>query len=254
MTSDPAGLYTAALTLTNERRYREAEAALDAAASGADDNLRARIAGTRAFVLDQLGRPDEGEALCRRVLAGDALTAHTRGVTEGQLGSILMHRGRLDEGLEWLGRAIDTIPDDPLAVANLRMNRSLVAMQRGQLAAATADLEAAVAAYERHGDPVEVESDYRDTFDLHSVVCVDVSFTPGRVVAVEVREERRVRDRGGVEGEEAADRERADEREQRDHRRSARHGAHLRDGLFQDRLRRSGLRDERVDESLTLRH
>ncbi|WP_455131827.1 hypothetical protein [Microbacterium aurum] len=68
-----------------------------------------------------------------------------------------MHRGRLDEGLEWLGRAIDTIPDDPLAVANLRMNRSLVAMQRGQLAAATADLEAAVAAYvERHGDPVEV--------------------------------------------------------------------------------------------------
>ncbi|WP_455131826.1 hypothetical protein [Microbacterium aurum] len=80
MTSDPAGLYTAALTLTNERRYREAEAALDAAASGADDNLRARIAGTRAFVLDQLGRPDEGEALCRRVLAGDALTAHTRGV------------------------------------------------------------------------------------------------------------------------------------------------------------------------------
>lgn len=156
MTSDPAGLYTAALTLTNERRYREAEAALDAAASGADDNLRARIAGTRAFVLDQLGRPDEGEALCRRVLAGDALTAHTRGVMEGQLGSILMHRGRLDEGLEWLGRAIDTIPDDPLAVANLRMNRSLVAMQRGQLAAATADLEAAVAAYERHGDPVEV--------------------------------------------------------------------------------------------------
>ncbi|WP_447944109.1 CHAT domain-containing protein [Microbacterium aurum] len=156
MTSDPAGLYTAALTLTNERRYREAEAALDAAASGADDNLRARIAGTRAFVLDQLGRPDEGEALCRRVLAGDALTAHTRGVIEGQLGSILMHRGRLDEGLEWLGRAIDTIPDDPLAVANLRMNRSLVAMQRGQLAAATVDLEAAVAAYERHGDPVEV--------------------------------------------------------------------------------------------------
>ena len=131
MTSDPAGLYTAALTLTNERRYREAEAALDAAASGADDNPRPRIAGTRAFVLDQLGRPDEGEALCRRVLAGDALTAHTRGVIEGQLGSILMHRGRLDEGLEWLGRAIDTIPDDPLAVANLRMNRSLVAMQRG---------------------------------------------------------------------------------------------------------------------------
>ena len=41
VTSDPAGLYTAALTLTNERRYREAEAALDAAASGADDNLRA---------------------------------------------------------------------------------------------------------------------------------------------------------------------------------------------------------------------
>lgn len=154
---DAADLYATARALTNERRYREASDALDAAKEAADDgDLRARIAGTRAYVLDQLGRPDEGEQLCHATLAGPDLTAHTRGVVEGQLGSILMHRGRLDEATEWLGRAIATIPDDPVAVANLRMNRSLIAMQRRDLAAAFADLEAAVVAFAAHGTAVDV--------------------------------------------------------------------------------------------------
>ena len=184
---DPAVRYEAARALANDRRYREAEAALDEAAAaldeaeaaldaaagapapahegGADaeaspapdDDLRARIAGTRAYVLDQLGRPDEAEALCRATLAGETrMSAHTRGVVEGQLGTILLHRGRLDEADTWLGRAIATIPGDPLAVANVRMNRSLVGMQRRDLAAAAADLELAIAAFEAHGSAVDV--------------------------------------------------------------------------------------------------
>ncbi len=157
MALDPADLYANARALANERRYPEAQAALDEAeAASGDDDLRARIAGTRAYVLDQLGRPDEGEALCRETLAHAGLSAHTRGVVEGQLGSILLHRGRLDDAAEWLGRAIATIPDDPVAVANLRLNRSLVAMQRRDLAAAFADLEEAIAAFEARGAAANV--------------------------------------------------------------------------------------------------
>ena len=157
MHDDPADLYAGALALTNARRFAEAHAALGPAeAAASDPDLRARIVGTRAYVLTQLGRSAEGEALCHEVLARDDLSAHTRGVIAGQLGSILMHLGRLDEAHEWLGRGIDTIPDDPVAVANLRMNRSLAAMQRRDLAVAVVDLELAVAVYETHGTPVEV--------------------------------------------------------------------------------------------------
>ena len=143
MPVDPTARYDAARALANERRYREAEAALDEAdaaldeqaareaSDGGGDDLRARIAGTRAYVLDQLGRPGDAEELCRATLAGGSrMSEHTRGVVEGQLGTILLHRGRLEEADTWLGRAIETIPGDPLAVANLRMNRSLVGMQR----------------------------------------------------------------------------------------------------------------------------
>lgn len=151
--ADPAELYAQGRALTGDRRYREADAALtDAALAATDPDLCARIAGTRAYVLDQLGRPDEGEQLCRDALSDPRLTAHTRGVVEGQLGTILMHRGRLDEASDLLAAAIASIPDDPLAVANLRLNRSLVSMQRRDIDAATADLEAAVAAYETAGD------------------------------------------------------------------------------------------------------
>lgn len=158
MHAAPADLYADALALTNARRFGEAQEALDGAqaAAGDDIDLRARIDGTRAYVLTQLGRSAEGEATCRSALEQSGLTAHTRGVLEGQLGSILMHLGRLDEATQWLGRAIDTIPDDPIAVANLRMNRSIVAMQRRDLAAAFADLEVAVGVFEEHGSPVEV--------------------------------------------------------------------------------------------------
>ena len=161
MTLEPAiaapDLYAAALALTNERRYREAEAALQGVAAVTDDvELHARIAGTLAFVLDQTGRPAEGEQLCRETLADAALSAHTRGIVAGQLASIVMHRGRLDEAIGWFGRAIDALSDDPMAVANLRMNRSVGAMQRRDLAAAFADLEEAVAVYEEHGTPIDV--------------------------------------------------------------------------------------------------
>ncbi|KZE89357.1 hypothetical protein AVP41_02151 [Microbacterium sp. TNHR37B] len=149
--------YEQALSLTNQRRYAEAKEALVAAAEIAEGvDLRARIAGTLSYVLVQTGDPAEGERLCREALDDPALSPHTRGVLAGQLGTLLMNQGRLDEALEWLQLAIDTIPDDAIAVANLRVNRSLIHMQRRDLAASAADLEATLDVFAAQGTPVEL--------------------------------------------------------------------------------------------------
>lgn len=157
MTPDAPTLYERALALTNARKYLEADAALIGADEAAeDDELRARIAGTHAYVLDRLGRPDEAIALCQTVLARTDLTPHTRGVLQGQLATVLVNRGRLGEAMHWFEEAISALGDDPFAAANLRMNRSLVAMQMRDLPAAIDDLEQAVAAFEQHAEPVDV--------------------------------------------------------------------------------------------------
>lgn len=157
MTSPGDRDYARGLELTAQRRFAEATVVLDAAEAGTDDlDLRARIVGTRAYILTQTGRSDEGERQCRAALADDRIGAHTRGVLAGQLGSVLVNQGRLDEGLEWLGRAIETIPDDPLAVANLRVNRSLVHMQRRDLARSAADLEETLPVFAAHGSPSDL--------------------------------------------------------------------------------------------------
>lgn len=157
MTPTADELHRRGLRLTNERRYAEARSVLDqAAATAVDPDLAARIAGTLSYVLVQTGDPQGGERLCRAAAAAEGLSAHTRGVLAGQLGSLLANQGRLEEALQWLERAISTIPDDPVAVANIRMNRSVLLMHRGDLVASTADLEEAVTAFAAHGDPVEL--------------------------------------------------------------------------------------------------
>jgi tetratricopeptide (TPR) repeat protein len=150
-------LYARGRALSDQRRYVEAGAVLaDAAAIATDPDLSARIVGTRAYALTQTGAADEGERACREALADARLSPHTRGVLAGQLGSVLVHQGRLDEGLQWLGLAIDTIPDDPLAVANLRVNRSVLHMQRRDIAASRDDLQAALEVFEERGSDIDV--------------------------------------------------------------------------------------------------
>lgn len=157
MPLSPRELYERGLRLTNQRRFVDARRALDRASNAdPDPDLAARIAGTAGYVRGHLGEPGEGESIIRAALDDDRIGAHTYGVVAGQLGSLLVGHGRPDEGLVWLGRAIDAIPDDPLSVANLRMNRSVLFMQRGDLAASTADLEAAIIAFRGHGSEVDL--------------------------------------------------------------------------------------------------
>lgn len=157
MPSPAEDLHQRGLVMSNRRRYEQARRLLAKAAQAADDpDLRARIDGTLAYVLAQTGNPAEAERLCRAALAVEGLTGHTRGVLAGQLGFVLGNHGRIAESLKWLGVAIDTIPDDPMAVANLRMNRSIFHMQRAALTESAADLEAAIAVFVEHGTPTDV--------------------------------------------------------------------------------------------------
>ncbi|WP_431807693.1 CHAT domain-containing protein [Microbacterium paraoxydans] len=138
----------------NARRFTQAHRALDAADARTDDpELRARIDGTRAYVLTQTGDPAAAEELCRAALARDGLLPETVALLSGQLGTLLMHRGRLPEAEAMLTRAIDALSAagaESIELANCLMNRSVVRMQRHELDACVADLRRALAVYQAH--------------------------------------------------------------------------------------------------------
>ncbi|WP_314648593.1 CHAT domain-containing protein [uncultured Microbacterium sp.] len=149
-----AELHRRGVDAANARRFAAARRALDAAADRVHDaDLRARIDGTRSYVLAQTGHPADAEQLCRDALARRGLRPDTVALLSGQLGTLLLHSGTLDAAETMLTRAIDAMSESSSTeLANLLMNRSMVRMQRHELAACTADLHRAVALYERNGD------------------------------------------------------------------------------------------------------
>ncbi|GAA1943346.1 CHAT domain-containing protein [Microbacterium deminutum] len=155
MTTSAAGLYERGVELANRGRYAQAQRALasaqQAAAEARDIELLARIAGTTAYVLARLGDVDAGERLCLDALAREGLSPAAVAQLQGQLGALALERGLLDEAASWLTKSIRGLAGEPVREANMRMNRSLVDMQRGHLADAMADLERAEAAYRDAG-------------------------------------------------------------------------------------------------------
>lgn len=150
-----AELHRRGVEAANARRFAAARRALDTAAARVDDaDLRARIDGTRSYVLAQTGRPADAERLCRDALDRPGLRAETVALLSGQLGTLLLHAGSLDDAEAMLTRAIEAMGsgDATTELANLLMNRAMVRMQRHDLAASTADLHRAVAVYETSGD------------------------------------------------------------------------------------------------------
>ncbi|KQQ66949.1 CHAT domain-containing protein [Microbacterium sp. Leaf320] len=144
-------LHRRGVDAANSRRFAQARRALAAASARTDDDdLRARIDGTLAYVLAQTGEPAEAERLSRAALSRPGLSAETVALANGQLGTLLMHGGRLDEADEFLTRAIDGLDDGSIESANLLMSRAIVSMQRHRLDDCTADLQRAIAAYEAH--------------------------------------------------------------------------------------------------------
>lgn len=145
-------LHRRGVDAANARRFAQARRALAAASARTDDaDLRARIDGTMAYVLAQTGEPAEAERLSREALSRTGLSAETVALASGQLGTLLMHGGRLDEAEEFLSRAIDGLDDGTIESANCLMSRSIVHMHRHRLDDCTADLQCAIDAYEAHG-------------------------------------------------------------------------------------------------------
>ena len=149
-------LHRRGVEAANARRFTRARRALDAASARADDpDLQARIDGTVAYVLAQTGEPTAAEALCREALGRPGLRAETITVLSGQLGTLLMHGGRLAEAETALTLAIDTltaIGEETTELANCLMNRSVVRMQQRELETCIEDLQRAVAVYEANDD------------------------------------------------------------------------------------------------------
>lgn len=145
-------LHQRGVEAANARRFAQARRALTTASARTDDDdLRARIDGTLSYVLAQTGQPAEAERLSREALARPGLSAETIALANGQLGTLLMHGGRLDEADLFLSKAIDGLDDGSIESANLLMSRSIVSMQRHRLDDCAADLQRAITAYETHG-------------------------------------------------------------------------------------------------------
>ncbi|WP_223587388.1 CHAT domain-containing protein [Microbacterium sp. OVT16B] len=146
-------LHQRGVAAANARRFGQARRALTAASARTDDeDLRARIDGTVAYVLAQTGRPADAERLSTAALARPGMSEETVAVLSGQLGTLLLYSGRLDEAEAMLTRAIRVVAAESAEHANLLMNRAVVRMQRHELAPCVADLEHAAAIFEAAGE------------------------------------------------------------------------------------------------------
>lgn len=144
-------LHREAVELVNRGRLTAAIRALTAAARRTDDpDLRARIDGTLALATARTGQVADGEAMCAEVLERPGLSAETRTILLGQMGSIVTFAGRLDDADAWLTRAIDGLAPS-VAQANLLMNRGLLHMQRRRLEDAHRDTARAAEEFAAHG-------------------------------------------------------------------------------------------------------
>ena len=155
MPTDAESLYQRGVDLANMGRHDDARAVLAEAAVRAealgDNDLRARIAGTTGYLIAQHSSADEGERVCLDALALPGLSTESIAILHGQLGTIDMHRGRHESAVRWLSRAIEGLADSPVRAANMRMNRSIVEMTRGDLEAAESDVLEAERIYREAG-------------------------------------------------------------------------------------------------------
>ncbi|MBN9193212.1 CHAT domain-containing protein [Microbacterium sp.] len=149
-------LHRDAVELVNRGRFSEARRLLQAAERRAKDpDVAGRVAGTLAYLTARSGAVAEATRICQAALDTPGLGGHTRAILAGQMGALAEQSGQFDEAERWLALGIAGLQDDPPPLANLLVNRSLVNMRRGDLAAAAQDAEAARTIFERIGSPVD---------------------------------------------------------------------------------------------------
>ncbi|KQZ85917.1 hypothetical protein ASD56_06455 [Microbacterium sp. Root166] len=148
-------LYDRGVAHGNAGRNAAARRDLRSALTRTDDpDLRARVLGTLAYIEARTGDPAAAEMLCLEGLADPRVGAATRAVLDGQLGVLALMSGQAQQARALLSRALENAEDGPTS-GRMRINRSVAAMQLGDLSQARSDLTLAAATFERAGDEVE---------------------------------------------------------------------------------------------------
>ena len=145
-------LHRQAKEAVNRGAFVRAQSLLDRAeAATSDQDLRARIDLTRAYVEAETGDPLAGRERCARVLEAPELAAETRGLGWSQLGLLSMRAGDVDHAMDAFARAVDLLPSGGEPLGLVLLNRGNVHLQRGDSHAAITDFTAAREHFSRSG-------------------------------------------------------------------------------------------------------
>ncbi len=111
-----------------------------------------------AVMLFALGDLERAETMARRSLVSWAGVAHTESLSLLVLGSIMTSAGRFEEALDALNQAhqLGVTQGSALFVAEAKVRRARLQLQRGQVNAALQDLDEADAALHGSNDPLRV--------------------------------------------------------------------------------------------------
>ncbi|MEV8267948.1 CHAT domain-containing protein [Microbacterium sp. NPDC076911] len=130
-----------------------------ARARTSDPDLRARAAGTLAYIASRTGDPAAAEVLCREAMADRGVGEETQAILYGQLGVLALMRGENAAARALLTTALAGMPaqnaEDHARVGRMRLNRSVASMLAGDLNAARDDLRRAASIFADLGEPVE---------------------------------------------------------------------------------------------------
>jgi Uncharacterized protein conserved in bacteria len=150
-------LYDRGVALSNAGKHAAARRALDQALQRTDDdNLRARISGTMAFIVLETGQPDEAADLCANALRIPGISDHTKAVLLGQQGLVEMRRGELPAASRLLTRALRVLAHDAEHAGWIFMNRGIVDLELGRLAGADDDFGSAARCFAELGRTADV--------------------------------------------------------------------------------------------------
>ncbi len=139
----------------NAGRLGTASRLLDlAAARDPDVDQAALVVGTRAYVLAARGEAATAAQLCRDALATPGLSSRTTAVLAGQLGLVLIHLGDFAEAAPMLDVAARGLDHEPGRLANVLLNRGMLADESEDLALAEACFSRAADAFRRAGNDV----------------------------------------------------------------------------------------------------
>jgi CHAT domain-containing protein/predicted negative regulator of RcsB-dependent stress response len=141
----------------NAGKVRAARPLLEQALTRTDDeDLRARVEASLAYVAAETGDPAGALLLCDQALDHVALRAETRGIVQSQRALLQMRAGDVPSALSSFAAAIDFLEAHPGEKARAHLNRGGVFLQRGAGSAAADDFTAAMRDFEAAGLTAEV--------------------------------------------------------------------------------------------------